>query len=238
MAASYPRLPRRSRRTALSRGVEGHRAILCSRRGTDWRFQAAGGVRVVRPTANNGVFIRDAALARLGVVLVPSFIVPQELRSGALKALNVGYEPDAPTSIARTPARPYLIGEAPRSRASPLSLRQSALLGNSSRRGARVKLLHRRLEGRPINPLCSQVSWQHAALTGREIKCGNRGEEQMRAGHKIRIPPSLADCCRESSHRRVRRESRPRALRMPPIAKPFSCWGWPICDTEGGAQRR
>ena len=61
--------------------LEGHRAI-----------------RVVRPTAglrvNNGMFIRDAALAGLGVALVPSFIVPQELRSGALKALNVGYQPE------------------------------------------------------------------------------------------------------------------------------------------------
>ncbi len=78
--------------------LEGHRAILYSHRETDWRFQAAGGVRVVRRTAglrvNSGMFIRDAALAGLGVALVPSFIVPQELRSGALKALNVGYEPE------------------------------------------------------------------------------------------------------------------------------------------------
>jgi DNA-binding transcriptional LysR family regulator len=78
--------------------LEGHRAILYSHRETDWRFQAAGGVRVVRPTAglrvNNGLFMRDAALAGLGVALVPSFLVPQELRSGALKTLNVGYEPE------------------------------------------------------------------------------------------------------------------------------------------------
>jgi DNA-binding transcriptional LysR family regulator len=80
------------------KALEGHRAILYSHRETDWRFQAADGVRVVRPTAglrvNNGVFIRDAALAGLGVALVPSFIVSQELRSGALKALDVGYEPE------------------------------------------------------------------------------------------------------------------------------------------------
>jgi DNA-binding transcriptional LysR family regulator len=47
--------------------LEDHRAILYSHRETDWRFQAAGGVRVVRPTAglrvNNGMFIHDAALA-------------------------------------------------------------------------------------------------------------------------------------------------------------------------------
>lgn len=55
-------------------------------------------MRVVRPTVglrvNNGLFIRDAALAGLGVALVPSFIVFQEVRSGALKALNVGYQPE------------------------------------------------------------------------------------------------------------------------------------------------
>ena len=53
---------------------------------------------MVRPIAglrvNNGMFIRDAALAALGIGLVPAFIVFQELRSGALKALNVGYEPE------------------------------------------------------------------------------------------------------------------------------------------------
>ena len=78
--------------------LEGHRAILYSHRETDWGFQAARGVRVVRPTAglrvNNGMFIRDAALAGIGIALVPLFIVSEQLRSGALKALNVGYQPE------------------------------------------------------------------------------------------------------------------------------------------------
>jgi DNA-binding transcriptional LysR family regulator len=78
--------------------LEGHRAILYSHRETDWRFQSAKGVRVVRPTAtlrvNNGMFIRDAVLAGLGIALVPTFIAPEELRSGTLKGLNVGYEPE------------------------------------------------------------------------------------------------------------------------------------------------
>jgi DNA-binding transcriptional LysR family regulator len=34
------------------------------------------------------------ALAGLGVPLVPSFIAPHELQSGALKAFNAGYEPE------------------------------------------------------------------------------------------------------------------------------------------------
>ena len=78
--------------------LEDHQAILYSHRETDWRFRAVDGAHVVRPTAglrvNNGMFIRDAVLAGLGIALVPLFIVPQELRLGALKALNVGYEPE------------------------------------------------------------------------------------------------------------------------------------------------
>jgi DNA-binding transcriptional LysR family regulator len=66
--------------------LEGHRAILYSHRETDWRFQAAGrrarGPRDRGLRVNNGMFIRDAVLAGLGIALVPSFIVPQELRAG------------------------------------------------------------------------------------------------------------------------------------------------------------
>ena len=78
--------------------LDGHRAVLYSHREADWRFQGASGMHVVRPTmglrVNNGMFIRDAAVAGLGIALVPLFIVFEELRSGALKALNVGYEPE------------------------------------------------------------------------------------------------------------------------------------------------
>jgi LysR substrate binding domain len=51
---------------------------------------------------NNGMFIREAALAGLGIALVPAFIVPDELRTGALRALDVGFEPEAPSSLSPT----------------------------------------------------------------------------------------------------------------------------------------
>ena len=78
--------------------LQGHKAILYGNRETDWRFESPSGVRVVRPTAglrvNNGMFIREAALAGLGIALMPAFIVPDELRTGALRSLDVGYEPE------------------------------------------------------------------------------------------------------------------------------------------------
>jgi DNA-binding transcriptional LysR family regulator len=78
--------------------LEDHRGILYSHRETDWRFQTPDGLRVARPRValrvNNGMFMRDAALAGLGIALVATFIVPEELRSGALKKVDVGSNPE------------------------------------------------------------------------------------------------------------------------------------------------
>jgi DNA-binding transcriptional LysR family regulator len=78
--------------------LESHRAILYGHRETDWRFESPAGARVVRRIAglriNNGMFIRAAVLAGLGIALVPAFIVANELRSGVLRALDVGFEPE------------------------------------------------------------------------------------------------------------------------------------------------
>jgi DNA-binding transcriptional LysR family regulator len=40
------------------------------------------------------MIIREAALAGLGIALVPAFVVPDDLRTGALRALDVGVEPE------------------------------------------------------------------------------------------------------------------------------------------------
>lgn len=123
----------------------GHRAILYSHPETDWWFQPPDGVRVVRPVAglrvNNGMLIHDAALAGLGIALVPLFIVSRELRSGDPKALDVGYRRGRPQH--RVSARPHLVGEARRAdTSSSLSIRQPALLGGTSRTATRMKLLN------------------------------------------------------------------------------------------------
>jgi DNA-binding transcriptional LysR family regulator len=59
----------------------------------DWRFLAASSKKFARPRVasrvNNGDMMRDAALAGLGIALLPTFIVGAELRSGALVAVDI-----------------------------------------------------------------------------------------------------------------------------------------------------
>lgn len=73
-----------------------HTAILYAGRESDWRFAKASGWTVVRSRAklrvNNGIMMRDAAVAGLGMTLLPSFFVNAELRSGSLVAIDVGAE--------------------------------------------------------------------------------------------------------------------------------------------------
>jgi DNA-binding transcriptional LysR family regulator len=74
--------------------LENRQAILYANRESDWRFEAAGAAVVVRPKAalrvNNGLIMRDAALAGLGITLLPAFMIHRELASGALRELDVG----------------------------------------------------------------------------------------------------------------------------------------------------
>lgn len=77
--------------------LAGHRALYYLNRGVaDWRFlaDADGESGFERPPAalrvNNGDVMRDAALAGLGIALLPSFIVSDELRAGTLRAIDAG----------------------------------------------------------------------------------------------------------------------------------------------------
>ena len=78
--------------------IEDCNAILYSNRETDWRFTGRGrrGDIVIRPERclriNNGVMIRDAAIAGLGVALMPTFLVYEALASGALRVVDIGME--------------------------------------------------------------------------------------------------------------------------------------------------
>jgi DNA-binding transcriptional LysR family regulator len=80
--------------------LEDHRGIFYTNRGVaDWRFQAPNGpVQVRAPLGlrvNNGDMMRDAAIAGLGIALLPTFIAGAALRNGTLRAIDIGCQTDA-----------------------------------------------------------------------------------------------------------------------------------------------
>ena len=77
--------------------LEDHRGIFYTHRGAaDWRFAQQGETRIVRArpslVLNNGDMMRDAALAGLGIALLPVFIVSGALKAGTLRVVDVGVE--------------------------------------------------------------------------------------------------------------------------------------------------
>lgn len=70
-----------------------HRGILYTNRENDWSFVTRGRMRAVRPRhslrVNNGLVMRDAAIAGLGIALLPTFIASDALARGALEVVDV-----------------------------------------------------------------------------------------------------------------------------------------------------
>ena len=82
--------------------LERHRGIIYSNRGaSDWRFRQAGRWSVVRPHSimrvNNGIMMRVAALAGLGIALLTTFIVHDAVRSEELRLVDIGAEAESAT---------------------------------------------------------------------------------------------------------------------------------------------
>ncbi|WP_283195622.1 LysR substrate-binding domain-containing protein [Rhizobium sp. AN80A] len=80
--------------------LDGHKGIFYTNRGvSDWRFQTSDGAIVVRASQvlgmNNGDMIRDAAVAGLGIALLPAFIAGPAVSEGLLAEIDVGYKPEA-----------------------------------------------------------------------------------------------------------------------------------------------
>ena len=63
----------------------------------EWRFRAAAGETRVRVagnfTVNNSEAIREAALKGIGIALLPTFAVGEDLRAGRLRRVLAGHEP-------------------------------------------------------------------------------------------------------------------------------------------------
>lgn len=93
LVASPDYLRRHGKPRTLSE-LAGHSAIHYMNRGiADWRFLDTQAAEYVRPRValrvNNGDVMRDAALAGLGLALLPTFIIGAELQSGALVAVDI-----------------------------------------------------------------------------------------------------------------------------------------------------
>jgi DNA-binding transcriptional LysR family regulator len=78
--------------------LRAHRGIVYANRYADWRFPALKSATIVRSASvlrvNNGLMMRDAALAGLGITLLPSFMVHRELASGTLAIVDIGRKPE------------------------------------------------------------------------------------------------------------------------------------------------
>lgn len=103
-----------------------HRGILYANRDGDWRFSTQNGWSVVRPKAalrvNNGIVMRDAAAAGLGITLLPTFFLHQSIRDGVLVPLDVGADSEG-AELFITYARDH--GASTKIRALAESLRRS-----------------------------------------------------------------------------------------------------------------
>jgi DNA-binding transcriptional LysR family regulator len=89
-----------------------HRAILYTNRTADWQFEGAGARITVSPPralrVNNGLVMRDAAVAGMGVTLLPTFMIHEQVRSGKLRTIDVGIAPEGAEIYVAYPKWPPL----------------------------------------------------------------------------------------------------------------------------------
>jgi DNA-binding transcriptional LysR family regulator len=96
LVASPGYLKRNGEPTSV-RDLEQHRGIIFKNRGAaDWRFRAGRKFVTVRPqvalNVNNGMVMRDAAVAGLGIAVLTTFILELPSRKHDLKVIDVGAE--------------------------------------------------------------------------------------------------------------------------------------------------
>ncbi|MGY5804512.1 LysR family transcriptional regulator [Rhizobium sp. LEGMi12c] len=98
LVASPDYLSRQGKPASLS-DLEDHRGIFYTNRGVaDWRFEGPDGAVVIRAKlalgVNNGDVLHDAAIAGLGIALLPAFIADPSVKQGRLVEIDVGYRPE------------------------------------------------------------------------------------------------------------------------------------------------
>jgi DNA-binding transcriptional LysR family regulator len=104
-----------------------HRGIIYGNRGAaDWRFRVGRKWVIARPQValrvNNGLLMRDAAVAGLGIALLATFLLETPLKKRTLKILDVGAEAEGATIYI---AYPEHLRSSAKIRALTASLQQS-----------------------------------------------------------------------------------------------------------------
>ncbi len=100
----WPRPPiwRRTGRPANLTDLGRHRAVLYSNRDSDWRFRGEPDAVVVRPQAavrvNNGLMMRGAALAGVGITLLPTSWCTRNWRPARWRWWTWGWRRGGPKS--------------------------------------------------------------------------------------------------------------------------------------------
>jgi len=79
-----------------------HRGIIYGNRGAaDWRFRVGHKWVIARPRValrvNNGLLMRDAAVAGLGIALLATFLLESPIKKRMLKVLDIGAEAEGAT---------------------------------------------------------------------------------------------------------------------------------------------
>jgi len=93
---------KRSGTPASIQDLRQHRGIIYGyRSAADWRFRAGRKWVIARPQValrvNNGLLMRDAAVAGLGIALLPTFLLQTPLKTRTLKVLDAGAEAEGAT---------------------------------------------------------------------------------------------------------------------------------------------
>ncbi|MBP0495937.1 LysR family transcriptional regulator [Pararoseomonas indoligenes] len=96
LVASPAYLERQGTPQSIS-ALKDHRGIFYTNRShADWRFVGPGGTMILRGRAalcaNNGDMMRDAAIAGLGIALLPTFIIHGAVKAGELRVIEIGAE--------------------------------------------------------------------------------------------------------------------------------------------------
>jgi DNA-binding transcriptional LysR family regulator len=101
LVAAPAYLERFGRPTSLAELERNKGIVYSNRRASDWRFKTSRQLVTVRPEGalhvNNGLLMRDAAVAGLGLALLPAYFIHGQLAREELMIVDVGAEAEGAT---------------------------------------------------------------------------------------------------------------------------------------------